>query len=89
MELLIFQFTVVHRSSIILIYCNMISQYNTKSKAFIEMYQQPIQQGIRLKDLFQPKTDLFSTRALIRVHFKSVRYFSQPIFILFSYLKNA
>ena len=40
-------------------------------------------------DLFQPKTDLFSTRALIWVHFKTVRYFSQPIFRLFSYLKNA
>ena len=39
-------------------------------------------------DLFQPKTDLFSTRALIWVHFKTVRYFSQPIFSLFSYLKN-
>ena len=38
-------------------------------------------------DLFQPKTDLFSTRALIWVHFKTVHYFSQPIFSLFSYLK--
>ena len=36
-------------------------------------------------DLFQPKTDLFSTRALIWVHFKTVRYFPQPICILFSY----
>ena len=36
---------------------------------------------------FQPKTDLFPTRALIWVHFKTVRYFSQPIFILFSYKK--
>ena len=42
-----------------------------------------------VSDLFQPKTDLFSTRALIWVHFKTVRYFSQPIFSLFSYLKNA
>ena len=40
-------------------------------------------------DLFQPKTVLFSTRALIWVHFKTVRYFYQPIFRLFSYLKNA
>ena len=40
-------------------------------------------------DLFQPKTDLFSTRALIWVHFKTVRYFHQPIFSSFSYLKNA
>ena len=38
-------------------------------------------------DLFQPKTSTFSTRALISVHFKTVRYFSQPIFRLFSYLK--
>ena len=30
----------------------------------------------------------FSIRALIWVHFKTVRYFSQPIFSLFSYLKN-
>ena len=40
-------------------------------------------------DLFQPKTSTFSTRALISVHLKTVRYFSQPIFSLFSYLKNA
>ena len=40
-------------------------------------------------DSFQPKTDLFSTRSLISVHFKTVRYFSQSIFSLFSYLKNA
>ena len=40
-------------------------------------------------DLFQPKMDLFSTRALIWVHFKTVRYFSQPIFRSFSYWKNA
>ena len=38
-------------------------------------------------DLFQTKTDLFSTRALIWVHFKTVHYFYQPIFSLFSYLK--
>ena len=38
-------------------------------------------------DLFQTKTDLFSTRALILVHFKTVHYFYQPIFSLFSYLK--
>ena len=36
-------------------------------------------------DLFQPKTDLFPTCALISVHFKTVRYFSQYIFSLFSY----
>ena len=42
-----------------------------------------------LFDLFQPKTDLSSTRALIWLHFKTVHYFSQPIFSLFSYLKNA
>ena len=40
-------------------------------------------------DLFQPKTDLFSTRALIWVHLKTVRYCSQPIFGLFLYLKNS
>ena len=40
-------------------------------------------------DLFQPKTSTFSTRALILVHFKTVHYFSQPIFSLFSYLKHA
>ena len=40
-------------------------------------------------DLFQPKTSTISTRALISVHFKTVPYFSQPIFGLFSYLKNA
>ena len=39
-------------------------------------------------DLFQPKTDLFSTHALISVHFKTVRYFFQSIFSLFSYIKN-
>ena len=40
-------------------------------------------------DLFQPKTSTFSTRALIWVHFKTVRYFSQSIFSSFSYLKDA
>ena len=30
-----------------------------------------------------------SNRALIWVHFKTVHYFNQPIFSLFSYLKNA
>ena len=40
-------------------------------------------------DLFQAKTDLFPTRAFIWVHFKTVHYFYQPIFSLFSYLKNA
>ena len=40
-------------------------------------------------DLFQPKTVTFSTRALIWANFKTVHYFSQPSFSLFSYLKNA
>ena len=40
-----------------------------------------------MSDLFQPKTSTFSTRALIWVHFKTVQYFSQPIFRIFSYLK--
>ena len=39
-------------------------------------------------DLFQSKTSTFSTRALIWVNFKTVHYFSQPIFSLFSYLKK-
>ena len=38
--------------------------------------------------MFQPKTSTFSTRTLIWVHFKTVHKFSQPIFSLFSYLKN-
>ena len=38
-------------------------------------------------DLFQPKTDLFSTHALIWVHLKTMRYFYQPIFSSFLYLK--
>ena len=46
-------------------------------------------QNSLLFDLFQPKTSTISTRALISVHFKTVRYFSQPIFRLFSYFKNA
>ena len=37
--------------------------------------------------MFQPKSDLFSTRALIWVHFKTVYHIYQPIFSLFSYLK--
>ena len=40
-------------------------------------------------DLFQPKTDLFPTRSLVWVHFKTVRYFYQPIFGSFLYLQNA
>ena len=39
-------------------------------------------QGTCPLDLFQPKTSTFSTRTLISVHFKTVRYFSQPIFRL-------
>ena len=39
-------------------------------------------------DLFQPKTSIFSTHALISVHFKTVHYFCQPIFSLISHLKN-
>ena len=35
-------------------------------------------------DLFQPKTDLFSTRSLIWMHFKTVHYFSQPIISFFN-----
>ena len=31
---------------------------------------------IAANDLFQPKMDLFSTRALTLVHFKTVHYFS-------------
>ena len=41
----------------------------------------------KIYDLFQTKTALFSTRALISVHFKTVWYFSQSISSLFSYLK--
>ena len=44
---------------------------------------------INVLDLFQPMTDFFSTRALISVHSKTVRNFSQSIFSLFSYFKNA
>ena len=40
-------------------------------------------------DLVQPKTSTFSTHALIRVHFKVVHWFYQPIFILFSHLNGA
>ena len=40
-------------------------------------------------DLFQPKTSTFSIHSLIWVHFKNEHYFSQPIFSLISYLKNA
>ena len=40
------------------------------------------------KDLFQPKTDLFSTHALIWVQFKTLHSFSQPNFSLFLYLKT-
>ena len=42
-----------------------------------------------ISDLFQPKTSTFSTCALIWVHFKNVRYFSQLIFSSVSYLKHA
>ena len=40
-------------------------------------------------DLVQPKTSIFSTHALIRVHFKVVHWFSQPIFSLFLHLNSA
>ena len=45
--------------------------------------------NVLYKDLLHPNKDLFSTHALILVHFKTVHYFSQPIFSLFSYKKNA
>ena len=38
-------------------------------------------------DLFQPKTGLFPTRALISVHFKTVHYFSLCIFSFISFKK--
>ena len=38
-------------------------------------------------ELFQPKSVTFSTRALILVHFKTVHYFSQPIFGFFIFKK--
>ena len=43
----------------------------------------------RIRDLFQPKTSIFSTRALIWVQFETVHFFSQLIFSLISYFKNA
>ena len=39
-------------------------------------------------DLFHPKMSNFSTLALISVDYKAVHSFSQPIFNLFSHLKN-
>ena len=58
-----------------------------RRKLIVLTYTDNIKTEFIMFDLFQPKTDLFSTRALIWVHFKTVRYFSQPIFILFSYKK--
>ena len=52
-------------------------------------FRENISSWFGILDLFQPKTDHFSAHALILVHFKTVHYFSQPIFSLFSYLKNA
>ena len=45
--------------------------------------------GSNLSRLVPAENGPFSTRALIWVHFKTVQYFYQPIFSLFSYLKNA
>ena len=45
-------------------------------------------QGTWIYDLFQTKKYTFSTCAFIWVHFKTVYYFSQPIFLIFTF-KNA
>ena len=64
--------------------CNIIqlSQKSTPFDAFDEIHQ------VFIDDLFQPKTSTCSTLALIQMHFKTVHQFSQPIFSLFSHLKN-
>ena len=54
----------------------------------IYLYKYEEQKQITMH-LFQPKTPTFSTRALIWVHFKTVHYFSQPIFHLFTNLNSA
>ena len=54
-----------------------------KDKSLFQPVTTTVLQGT--KDLFQPKMSTISTRALISVHFKTVRYFSQPIFRLLSY----
>ena len=59
----------------------------TYKKLFCRFRQHMIKIKFSLLGLFHPKTDLFPTRALIWVHFKTVHYFTQPIFSLFSYLK--
>ena len=43
---------------------------------------------IQERDTFRTKKSNFSTHSLIWVHFKTVHYISQPIFSLFSHLKN-
>ena len=68
------------------IFCNLyLVEYTQKVYKMLKIKSN----GGEMYDLFQPKTDLFSTRALILVHFKTERYFSQSIFGLFSYFKNA
>ena len=57
-----------------------------------KQWQQDIFYGFRYHvthDLFQPKTSIFSTRALIWLHFKTVNLFLRPIFSLFSHLNSA
>ena len=69
---------------------SMNDEYNLIAPVGNKVMETQVSQGYDIgDDLFQPKTSTFSTRALIWVHFKTMRYFSQSIFSLFSYLKNA
>ena len=52
----------------------------------LKWYSNMPDEGDSAKDMFQPKTSTFSTCSLILVRFKTVHYFSQSIFSLFSYL---
>ena len=63
--------------------------YEDKQKVFSVEHRSYPKLSYPECDLFHPKTDLFSTCALIWVHFTTVHYFSQPIFSLFLYLKNS
>ena len=67
-----------------------LSVYDRKPVQYISMVLYDLKWIFPNKyDLFHPKTFTFSTHALIWVHFKTVRYFSQPIFSIFSHFKNA
>ena len=68
-----------------LIFCLLIMKWHPRKRKFAIPGKKNKWKFI---DLFQPKTSTFSTRALIWVHFKTVRYFFLNQFLVFFHNKK-